>query len=71
MMTVSRRSFLRQSIQAASVVGVVYRPSRSQADEPATAAELAGKAVDFLRPRQGADGSWSGDRRSPASRRWS
>ena len=40
-------------------------PSRSQADELTTAAELAAKAVGFLRPRQGADGSWSGDRKEP------
>jgi squalene-hopene/tetraprenyl-beta-curcumene cyclase len=65
MMAVSRRSFLWQSIQAASALGVVYRPSQSQADEPATAAELAAKAVNFLRPRQADDGSWSGDRKEP------
>jgi squalene-hopene/tetraprenyl-beta-curcumene cyclase len=65
MMVVSRRSFLWQSIQAASALGVVYRPSQSQADEPATAAELAAKAVNFLRPRQADDGSWSGDRKEP------
>ena len=65
MMAVSRRSFLWQSIQAASALAVVYRPSPSQAAEPATAAELAAKAVNFLRPRQADDGSWSGDRKEP------
>jgi squalene-hopene/tetraprenyl-beta-curcumene cyclase len=65
MMAVSRRSFLRQSIQAATVLGAVYRPPQIQADEPATAAQLAAKAVNFLRPRQAADGSWSGARKEP------
>jgi squalene-hopene/tetraprenyl-beta-curcumene cyclase len=37
----------------------------NHADEPATATELAAKAVNFLRPRQATDGSWSGDRKEP------
>jgi squalene-hopene/tetraprenyl-beta-curcumene cyclase len=65
MMAVSRRSFLTQSIAAANLLGVVYRPPQSHADEPATAAELAARAVNFLRSRQAADGSWSGDRKEP------
>jgi squalene-hopene/tetraprenyl-beta-curcumene cyclase len=47
------------------LLGCVLRPSCCWADETETAAELAAKAVGFLRPRQGADGSWSGDRKEP------
>ena len=52
------------SVPAAGLLGLVLRPCWGWADEPATAAELAAKAVNFLRPRQ-ADGSWSGDRKEP------
>ena len=65
MKRVSRRSFLVRSIPAAGLLGYALRQSRAWADEPATAADLAAKAVGFLRPRQGADGSWSGDRKEP------
>ncbi len=65
MNAVSRRSFLRQSIQAASLLGAALPLPQIRADEAATAAELAAKAVSFLRPRQAADGSWSGDRKEP------
>jgi squalene-hopene/tetraprenyl-beta-curcumene cyclase len=65
MMAVSRRLFLKHAIQAASVLGVVFPLRQSQADETATAAELAARAVNFLRRRQAADGSWSGDRNEP------
>ena len=37
-------------------------PGDCPAGEEPGAAELAGKAVAFLKPRQGRDGSWSGDR---------
>jgi squalene-hopene/tetraprenyl-beta-curcumene cyclase len=65
MAILSRRSFLERSIQAAGLLGCALRPSITWADETGTAAELAAKAVGFLRPRQGADGSWSGDRKEP------
>jgi squalene-hopene/tetraprenyl-beta-curcumene cyclase len=61
----SRRSFLGQSFQAAGSLGLALRTSQGQADETSTAAELAANGVNFLRPRQGADGSWSGDRKEP------
>ena len=62
---ISRRSFIERGIQAAGLCGYVLRPSCVWADETGTAADLAAKAVAFLRPRQGADGSWSGDRKEP------
>ena len=43
----------------------MLRPTRGRADDRATSEELTGKAVDFLRPRQADDGSWSGDRKEP------
>jgi squalene-hopene/tetraprenyl-beta-curcumene cyclase len=61
----SRRAFLGRGLQAAGLLGLTIRPSRGRADEPSAPAELIGKAVGFLRPRQGRDGSWSGDRKEP------
>ncbi len=60
----SRRTFLARSIHGASLIGLATWPARSvaAAGEPPDTAALAGKAVEFLRPRQGSDGSWSGDR---------
>ncbi len=60
----SRRTFLAGSIQGAGLIGLTIWPVRASArvgEEPGAAA-LAGKAVAFLKPRQGRDGSWSGDR---------
>jgi squalene-hopene/tetraprenyl-beta-curcumene cyclase len=62
---ISRRSFVDQCIKTAGFLGFALRPSCTWADEPGTAADLAAKAVGFLRQRQGADGSWSGDRKEP------
>jgi squalene-hopene/tetraprenyl-beta-curcumene cyclase len=62
---VSRRGFLVQSIPAAGLLSHAFRQSRARADEATNAADLAAKAVGFLRPRQGNDGSWSGDRKEP------
>ena len=61
----SRRSFLGRTLPAAGLVGLGLRPAWVLADSSATAAELETKAVNFLRPRQGSDGSWSGDRKEP------
>ena len=61
----SRRSFLRQGLQAAGLLGWAVRASQGRADETGTASELAARAIGFLRPRQAADGSWSGDRKEP------
>jgi squalene-hopene/tetraprenyl-beta-curcumene cyclase len=65
MLELSRRVFLRRGVQAGGLLGLTLRPSRGRADEPAGAAELEAKAVAFLRPRQGPDGSWSADRKEP------
>ena len=62
--TSSRRVFLGSSLQA-GLLGLVLRPTRGRADDRATSEELTGRAVDFLRPRQADDGSWSGDRKEP------
>jgi squalene-hopene/tetraprenyl-beta-curcumene cyclase len=61
----SRRSFLGQTLPAAGLLGLWLRPAWVLADSNATAAELETKAVNFLRPRQASDGSWSGDRKEP------
>jgi squalene-hopene/tetraprenyl-beta-curcumene cyclase len=60
----SRRTFLARGIQGAGLVGLATWPAWSvaRAGDGPDAAGLAGKAVDFLRPRQGKDGSWSGER---------
>ncbi len=60
----SRRMFLAGSLQGASVIGITTLPDRAAAgaDDAPNDAGLAAKAVDFLRPRQGKDGSWSGER---------
>jgi squalene-hopene/tetraprenyl-beta-curcumene cyclase len=65
MRVIPRRRFLERTVQGISLLSFAVRPLSSQADEPATATEMAGKAVAFLRPRQRADGSWSGDRKEP------
>jgi squalene-hopene/tetraprenyl-beta-curcumene cyclase len=62
---ISRRGLLKRSVQGMGVLGFAFRPLSSRADETVTAADLAAKAVAFLRPRQAADGSWSGDRKEP------
>jgi squalene-hopene/tetraprenyl-beta-curcumene cyclase len=64
MNTHSRRALLARSIQAAGLAGLATWPclAYSAADDPPDASVLAGKAVAFLKPRQGRDGSWSGDR---------
>ena len=57
-----RREFCRLGLGLglgpAGLAGLAPRPARA-AEDPAA---LASKAVAFLRPRQGKDGSWSGDR---------
>ena len=60
----SRRAFLARSIEGASLIGLAPWASRAiaAADDPADANALAARAIAFLRPRQGSDGSWSGSR---------
>ena len=41
------------------------RPTLGAFEDAPTIDELTRKAVDFLRPRQAADGSWSADRKEP------
>jgi len=63
----SRRAFLGRGLGAVGLMGLAARPGPARAEEgaAATAATLAGKAANFLRPRQADDGSWSGDRKEP------
>jgi squalene-hopene/tetraprenyl-beta-curcumene cyclase len=65
MMMFSRRFFLVRCIPAAGLAGLAVHPARCRAEEIATAGEMVARAVNFLRPRQSADGSWSGDRKEP------
>ena len=60
----SRRRFLT-SVLAAGLLCLAPRPCWSWADENTTAADLMAKGVNFLRARQGQDGSWSADRKEP------
>ncbi len=61
----NRRTFLDRGLHTAGVVGLAAWSSRGRAADGADPAALSAKAVEFLRPRQSADGSWSGDRREP------
>ena len=59
-----RRAFLGQSAGALGLIALGGR-SVSAFDDAPTIDDLTRKAVNFLKPRQGADGSWSGDRKEP------
>jgi len=61
----NRRTFLGRGVQAAGLVGLAAWPVRGAAVGAPDVDELVGKAVNFLRPRQADDGSWSGDRKEP------
>jgi squalene-hopene/tetraprenyl-beta-curcumene cyclase len=61
----TRRSFLAESLGITGLFGLALLPARLRAQAPATDAELAAKAIAFLRQRQGSDGSWSADRKEP------
>jgi squalene-hopene/tetraprenyl-beta-curcumene cyclase len=61
----TRRVFLGEGLQALGLLSLATRPGSAGAAEAADADGLTTKAVGFLRPRQAADGSWSGDRKEP------
>ena len=63
----TRRSFLAQSAGALGVLGLSASGpwNVTMADEAATANELITRGVNFLKPRQEADGSWSSTRKEP------
>jgi squalene-hopene/tetraprenyl-beta-curcumene cyclase len=61
----SRRECLVHGVQAFGLMALATRPIASLAAEEPGAAKLTTKAVDFLRPRQAEDGSWSGNRKEP------
>jgi len=58
----TRRTFLGRSIPAMGLMALLGGTGRHAAAAGADPAEMMGKGVNFLRPRQGRDGSWSGDR---------
>src|SRR5579885_487394 len=58
----SRRTFLDRTLKTVGLLGLTAGSGRSHTDEAPGAGELIARGVNFLRPRQGSDGSWSGDR---------
>jgi squalene-hopene/tetraprenyl-beta-curcumene cyclase len=65
MRKLTRRVLLGRGIQAVGFLGLGVRSSWGRDDAPVASAELEAKAVNFLRPRQASDGSWSPDRKEP------
>ncbi len=61
----SRRAFLGRSVRTLGVLSAAGSPRLTRAAEGSKSDELTAKAVAFLRPRQAADGSWSGNRNEP------
>jgi squalene-hopene/tetraprenyl-beta-curcumene cyclase len=55
----NRRAFFDRSIRTAALIGLASSTSRARSADTAPTL-LEEKAAGFLRPRQGADGSWSG-----------
>ena len=62
MSSCTRRTFFGRGVGAMGLMTVAGWAGRSSAVEGTDPAELMERAVNFLRPRQGRDGSWSGDR---------
>jgi len=61
----SRRECLVHGAQTLGVLALASRPSTSRAADSPNAAALTTRGVEFLRPRQAEDGSWSGNRKEP------
>ena len=66
MSELNRRDFLDRSARVAGRLGLAALGTQAGADEGDPAA-LEEKATAFLRLRQAADGSWSGDRKEPGT----
>lgn len=65
-MSTTRRAFLHRGLGLGAAGLLATRaPARALPTADADASALASKGVAYLRPRQGADGSWSGDRQEP------
>lgn len=58
----TRRTFLGRGVPAMGLLTLLGGNGRSTAAADVDPAELMARGVNFLRPRQGRDGSWSGDR---------
>src|SRR5262245_13970535 len=66
MHTETRRTFLDRTIKAVGLLGLTAGPVRShEVDGSIATGEMVDRAVNFLRPRQAEDGSWSKDRNEP------
>jgi squalene-hopene/tetraprenyl-beta-curcumene cyclase len=61
----TRREFLGRCLPAAGVLGLALRGNLVLGAEGSSGSELIDRGVNFLKPRQGSDGSWSGDRKEP------
>jgi squalene-hopene/tetraprenyl-beta-curcumene cyclase len=61
----SRRRFFHKSLTTLGLPGLVSRPLAVRAADTPSADDMTAKGVTFLRARQAADGSWSGDRKEP------
>lgn len=61
----TRRTFLHMGLGVPGLALVGPRFGLAAFQAPANAAEMTAKAVEFLRSRQGKEGSWSGDRGVP------
>ena len=66
-MSTTRRTFLGRGLGlgAAGLIALDARPGSARAPSRPTPPSSTAKGVDFLRPRQGDDGSWSGTRKEP------
>ena len=62
MSSCTRRTFFGRGAGAMGLMTLAGGAGRSSAAQGMDPAELMERAVKFLRPRQGRDGSWSGDR---------
>ncbi len=65
MKAATRRFFLDYSLKTVGLLGLATRPAWSRENETSATEEMVTKAVNFLRPRQADDGSWSRDRKEP------
>jgi squalene-hopene/tetraprenyl-beta-curcumene cyclase len=64
MSRLNRREFLERGVEVAGLIGLASWTAQARSDE-IDPKNLEEKAAGFLRPRQGSDGSWSGDRKEP------
>lgn len=61
----TRRDFLARGAGSLGLLALAGRPGLAAFDDAPSIDALTRKAVNFLKPRQSAEGSWSGDRKEP------